>query len=788
MNHLRIPRISAFLVAIVAVNLLLLVVYLWSRGGQTIHVRVEARGDEFTAYIDGQLRARAQFDAPEEGGMVVALQDTEQQKIPSLPNPRGIDSLRVTDLQSGNVLFEDGFSSGYAPQWTEVTGTLNNRDGVLDSDGPGELAINDRVWRDYAVDVEYKNITNGAVTIRTEDGTTGVAYRFTLFRDPFDELALLDQGETVARVGGEPIELKRTETIKALVAMVLRPYPLVLLLIGVGFGAVFALQFLRISRMPLRFSPVVAKLPWFAIGALAAGAFGITLFLNYVVGSHMPHVPDELSYIFQAKLFASGRLTAPPPPIPEAFHFTAPFSPLLRISDEAWTSVYPFGHPLLLAFGAKVGAVWLIPPLIGAGSVALIFLVGRHIYNTRVGLLAALLLTTSPFFLMTTTNFMSHNTAALYLLASVLFLALIDRRPVVYGILAGLFFGLLFNTRPFTAVVLMPAFGAFLLSPLLASDRRILGAKQIGAFVGGGLVMLLAYLLYNYGTTGDAFRTAYTASGDPAEAIGFRDGHTVNLGVQNEKTWVAHLLLVLNGWPQYIGLMFVLLPIVLAMRHRWDWFLLGCVVSTMAAWMLYWSHSIIYGPRYWYEAVPFLMLLTARGADRTSELLASGAGWLRYRLSGFAIDRRPLWAGVVVVYAFVFALVGGSLYGWLLGNQEPWRGLPLTPQTAADLEGFWGMDDRLVELIDSAELDNALILVEDCPRDWQCYASVAWMNSPLLDGDIVFARDVAERREEIIRAFPGRDVYLATFRSPSLTVYEGPPVNDGPATASGAIQ
>ncbi len=786
LGAVRIPRPGVrFTIAVfLFINLLLLAGYLWSRGGQTIHVRVEARGNEFAAYIDGQLRARGEFDAPEAGGLSLELEDTVSHNIPSLPKPRGIDSIRVTDLETGEVLFEDDFASGYGPGWTETSGTFKGS-GVLDTEGPGVLTIADQSWRNIAVEAEYQNITSGTIRVRALDGDTGVEYRFQPFRDPGNALLLMDQGQPVDRVGGGSIELNRVESIKSLVAMTLRFYPIALLLLALGFVLVVSLQFITLPSLPAGLAATGHSLPWFALGVLVGGAFAVTLYLNYAVGSHMPHVPDEISYIFQAKLLASGQFTASPPPVPDAFHFTAPFAPLVKVINGAWVSVYPFGHPFLLAIGVKFGVVWLVPPVVGAATVALVFLIGREIHSTRVGLVAALLLATSPFFLMTASNFMSHNTAAFYLLASLLFLVMIDRRPILYGVLAGVFFGLLFNTRPFTAVALMPPFAVFLLSWLLSEGQRRVSAQKIGAFIAGGLLMLVAYLLYNYGTTGGVLESGYSSGGNLGERIGFDGNHSVALGIQNEKTWIAYLLLVLNGWPQYIGFMFVLLPFLLGTRSRWDWFLLVCVVSVMAALILYWSHSVIHGPRYWYEMLPLLILLAARGADIAAERLAAAAGQFRRIL--FGVDQRPTWAGVFVVYLFVFALVGSGLYGWLLGQQEGWRGVPLMPQNATALEHFWEMDDRLAELIDEADVHNALILVDNCPDDWQCYGSVSWMNSPMLDGDIVFARDLEGQRAEVIQAFPARDVYLAAYWLPSLMPYEPPPLDQEPP-AQGAVQ
>jgi 4-amino-4-deoxy-L-arabinose transferase-like glycosyltransferase len=257
---------------------------------------------------------------------------------------------------------------------------------------------------------------------------------------------------------------------------------------------------------------------WYlAAGAPALFAFAVTLYLLYVLGSHMPHVPDSVSYIFQAKILAAGHLTAPAPSVERAFAFFYP--PLIAVDDGKWFSVFPFGHPLMLALGQVAGLIWLIPPALGAASVMLIADIGRRVYNLRTGLLAASLVATSPFFLMTASNFMSHNTAAFYLLLSLWCLTRIESRPLLYAMLSGLFFGLLFNTRPLTAVALVPPFAGYLLL-LVFIGRGKANWRPLAGFCLGGLLMLGAYFLYNMGATGEPGRgwfwwRPYTGSGPP---------------------------------------------------------------------------------------------------------------------------------------------------------------------------------------------------------------------------------------------------------------------------------
>ena len=797
LTRLRLPfrvgrfRISVAFAVFLVINLILLSGYFWSRGGQTTHVRVEARGNVFTAYVDGRLHAQAELDAPAEGGLALALQDT--QNIPSLPSPRGIDYVRVTDLATGEVLFEDDFSSGYGPAWTDVSGAFSSEDGVLGVQRNGFLVITDRSWDNVAVDVEYKNIQGASILLRAEDSRTGVAYNLRPFRHYDNALAVLDQGEVLERVPGARIEPGGDELIKSLVAMTLKAYPLTLLLLSLGFIAVAVLQFASVLGLPFSFARdrlraagfslpfklgrLTSALPWLAAGAVAGGAFGVTLFLIYSYASQMPHVQDSVSYIFQAKVLASGGLAAAAPPAIEAFNFEDP--PFVVLNDGKWASVYPFGHPLALAIGLRLGAMWLVPPLLGAASVLIIFAIGKKVFNTRVGLLAALLLAASPFFYMTASNFMSHNTFVFYLLCSLLFLTMSDKRPVLYSVLGGLLFGLAFNTRPLESLALILPFGLLLLSRLLPRDRWRTGVQQVAGFMAGGLLMLAAYLLYNYGTTGDPFTNGFSAGGFGGN-LGFGGEHSVNLGIRNVQVQMAFLLLVLNGWPQYIGLMFVVLPLVLGTRHRWDWFLLTCAVLVIAAYVFFIGHGVMHGPRYWYAATPFLILLAAHGADRAAVLLADAAGFVRRAL--FGGGRPPVWAGVLVVYALIAALIGGGVYGWLLGNEVSWQAT-FVPNQATSLQGFNGMDDRLVELVNDAGLENALVLVDGTCPNWQCYGSVFWLNSPALDGDVVFARDLEEYRAELLQAFPDRAVYAATYNALSLVPFSPTPSLSGTGEA-----
>lgn len=819
-RRLRDSPLALGLLVVVVVNLILLSAYVWSHGGQAAKVRVAVKGDDYAGFADGRFRAQATFAGPPAGGIMLMIPDSDA--LPGLPTPRGIDSVRVRDFDSGRVLFEDDFDELDGGVWEVIGGSFVAKDGVLVADsrqgpgawnreanGPWELpegyglttaysdchsGFGDRrtcgygrsflllreSWTDYTVEVTFRNVIGAFVAVRVDDSAhpgiyDGVYYGSSMTRYYFSDLGLIMDNELLGLAPGMYVEFNSVETLKSITAMVVTPYPYLLLLLLAGAAAVAVLSLAPVGG----FGGVLRGRPeLLLVGGLVIAAFAVTLFVNARHNTFMPHIPDELCYIFQAKLLASGHVTGKIPAVEEAFTFWN--TPFLYTNGERWASFYPFGHPLMLAIGEVFGALRLMPSLVGAGCVALVYLAGRRMYGGGTALLAAALLLSSPFFLMTTSNFMSHNTAAFYMLVSLLFI-LKRERPLLYGLIAGVFFGLLFNTRPLTALSLVPGFGALLLLYLVPHGDRRAALVQGASFAVGGLLMLGAYYLYNYGITGDPFRNPYEAGGSISTWLGFSGRHTLELGLQNEQTDLATLVLVLNGWPRYLGLFFVMLPFVIGTRNRWDYFCLACALLQTGSLVLYEAAGIMHGPRYWYESLPFFILLSARGVQCAIGLFIDLASAARRRLS---TETRPAprWAGALVVYVFLAILVVYGTGGWLFGFRHGWeqRNMPFVPQTASGMRDIMGMQDRLVKLSKDEDLDNALVIVDACDGWWSCYGSVFWLNAPDFNGNVVWAKDVGERTADVIAAYPGRKVYYATWDPPSLRAYvPRPPVSSG---------
>ena len=132
----------------------------------------------------------------------------------------------------------------------------------------------------------------------------------------------------------------------------------------------------------------------------------------------IPHVQDEVSYLFQGKIFALLHFWVPEPPAPEFFQ-----SGFIQRLDGRWFSKYPPGYPLMLIPTLWAGMPWLTNALSYGASLALIYLSGLRMFGLRTATWAGLLGLVSPWALFMSGSYMSHPTtmlwAALFLYALV---------------------------------------------------------------------------------------------------------------------------------------------------------------------------------------------------------------------------------------------------------------------------------------------------------------------------------------------------------------------------------
>ena len=181
--------------------------------------------------------------------------------------------------------------------------------------------------------------------------------------------------------------------------------------------------------------------------ALAVVASAVAV--DRVVLRDFPNSGDEYVYLYQARTLADGHWVNQAPTRPESFAFN-----YIVFADGRAYGVFPVGWPLMLAGAIAFGIpTWLVNPVLGAISVFLVACLGSRLHSPRVGVLAALVVAVSPFFLFNAASYFSHTLCGALLLAAGCLAAREDRSPSWVPLGVGFLLGWAVTTRYFTGVV-----------------------------------------------------------------------------------------------------------------------------------------------------------------------------------------------------------------------------------------------------------------------------------------------------------------------------------------------
>ena len=171
----------------------------------------------------------------------------------------------------------------------------------------------------------------------------------------------------------------------------------------------------------------------------------------------IPHVQDDVAYLFQGKIFAHGRSWVPVPPGPEFFA-----NGFIQMFEGRWFTKYPPGYPLMLVPALWAGVSWLVNPLSAGVALALVYLTARRMYNTRIAIWAGVLGLTSPWLLFMSGSYMSHPTTMMWVALFVYCIVRMRDGPEIaatriltywlWPLLGGAAIGMAFITREWTAI------------------------------------------------------------------------------------------------------------------------------------------------------------------------------------------------------------------------------------------------------------------------------------------------------------------------------------------------
>ncbi len=484
---------------------------------------------------------------------------------------------------------------------------------------------------------------------------------------------------------------------------------------------------------------------WDYLALLIAVLSGIaTGYISLSIYEGIPHIEDEIAYIWEAKAIAGGHFILESPPCPECFQ--VPF--VIDYRGNRFGK-YPLGWPVLLSFGVRFGIRNWIPPILSVLIIWFVYRLSRKLTAPGPSIITVILVATSPFYLMNVSSLLAHGWC---LLLTVIFIIgwfdtfhPTNKIPVQLSTcVSGLSLGVLALTRPMTALGVGLPFMIHGLFTLIRGPAK----KRRGVFWIGILSISIASLhfLWRYACTGDPLINPYTLWW-PYDKVGFGQG----IGLQEggftlRDSWVNTKFSLwvgqhdLFGWP-YLSGMF-LIPGILSMTHQpKTWPIIGIPFGIIFVYSFYWIGSWLLGPRYYFESIFSLAFISAIGMKWfIGEFIDSGNGKKR---GGLSIAGRVITKGVIIT------LMVGNLLFYL-------------PIRLGGMHGYYGFSKAQLMPFLSPAVENftpALIIVHKI-NSWKEYGALLELSDPYYSTPLVFSLSLGDENDQkAILYFPQRSIW-----------------------------
>ncbi len=348
-----------------------------------------------------------------------------------------------------------------------------------------------------------------------------------------------------------------------------------------------------------------------AVGILAVAAM-LYLVVARFVFSGRPLLIDEIIQVFQARIFASGRLWLPAPAHPE-------FTSSMHLIDTGKVyGQFPAGGPAMLALGSLVRAEWLVGPVSGVVSAWAFARLLRLVEPRRfVRRLALALFALAPFVAFMSGSHMNHVTSLMWLVlaTAALFGAVRDDAPRVLPALGcGLALGMAATIRPVDAFAFALPAGLWFLARTI---RRPTRWRELVAAGAGVALPVAALCAVNWATTGAPLRFGYTVMWGRSHGLGFHaapwgDLHTPARGLELLNLYFLRLQSYLFETP-FPALLPAIAWLGLGRDHDdADRFFLVSGTLLCLLYAAYWHDGFYLGPRFLYALAPALALYSAR--------------------------------------------------------------------------------------------------------------------------------------------------------------------------------
>jgi len=245
---------------------------------------------------------------------------------------------------------------------------------------------------------------------------------------------------------------------------------------------------------------------------LSTVLFVEALVIYFAVAKQSPMSGDDYSYLYQARLFAAGKLYAQDQlyDSASALHDCVETNCLNDFHGRRF-SQYPPGWPAILAIGAALGVPWAIDPFLGALLVFLMLWYVERKMGNRWAVVTWLLITLCFFFAYYAASTRAHISTALFVFAAFLSYEAAEQRASrapIFLFVAGAFLGYSSMIRYIDWVPLGLWIGFSLLR-----RKNLIG---LALFMVGFTLLASGNLLYDASIFGNPFQLPTTVNNSPS--------------------------------------------------------------------------------------------------------------------------------------------------------------------------------------------------------------------------------------------------------------------------------
>jgi len=467
----------------------------------------------------------------------------------------------------------------------------------------------------------------------------------------------------------------------------------------------------------------------------------VSYWISANIFESIPHIEDEIAYVWQARVISEGNLVIASPPCPKCF-----LVPFVVDYNGIRFGKYPPGWPAVLAIGIQLGMKAWVNPILAGFSLWLLFLLVKKVVNENAALIACGLMLTSPFVLMNSGNLLSHIWSLWLTLVFIhgwldLFSSTSDPRvPRWLKIIVSSFaLGLLALTRPLTMLAIAFPFIIHGIIILIKKDRR----QKVDAIFVALIAILLSSMLFVWqsSVTGDPLLNPYQLWW-PYDRLGFGPevglqpgGYSLIYARMNAKFSLGVGLADLFGWFR-LSWLFLPTGLFAIARNRKAWLITSIFPGIILVYTFYWIGSWLFGPRYYFEGIIALFLLSAAGIQFT-------AGKFKHSKN---LLKNWRWIGVTAITIF---LMNVNIFYYL-------------PQRLGNMRGLYGANkDQLTPFLSASaqKLTPALVIVHK-QKHWIEYGTLLELSSPYLNSPWLVTYSRGDELDQFIASqFPNRSIW-----------------------------